>query len=263
MAPSSLTTTKSVFRAPSTFWQGAFVQGQNRGAIQLQSPMVYTTLSLDTDSDSRLVDSAKRTGAAKSSVRTQSPTKSDIRWIPKQVLEANVPSVQSKQTTPNPATLEKKRPLSQQRQAVPSVSWRRKPTFPDPFLAQQQSITSQQSTEQKYALLVCRPVYQVFVVPAESVNFGTNLLLRGTPSFRSGVGSVKGREKADRYIADWFIQRDFTSAKIKSDGSSKSGGTNFVCCDRIGRHLRNSRVSGPIVKRKISPIICPVHRASD
>ena len=122
-----------------------------------------------------------------------------FRWIPKQVLDVNVPSVQAKRTTLDRMPLEKKRPVFQQRRAVPSVSWRRKPTFPDPFLAQQQAITLQKSTDQKSvtprmsasASDLCRPNPSRWL-------YRMTLLLKGNRQFQKRSGcNQKKKDRAD------------------------------------------------------------------
>ena len=129
---------KSVFRAPTTFWQGSFSQ---RGSIQLPSPMVYTTRSEDssgTQSPKRGIASQPEAKTTRRSI--QPSAKQAVDWIPKQVLQVNErvrsksKQIQSTQAVAKP----RRSSVSRQSPPVRSVSWTRKPSFPDPFAAQRQ-----------------------------------------------------------------------------------------------------------------------------
>ena len=70
------------------------------------------------------------------------------RWLPKQVLAVNEPSksrLPSKRGEKTDQT--KKRSVPQSRTSIQSISWSRKPSFPDPFIARRQAILTQELTQ--------------------------------------------------------------------------------------------------------------------
>ena len=147
--PKSLSTTKSVFRAPSTFWQGSFVQGQGRSTIQLQSPMVYTTPSLIQRGILDVV--AQRNPQNRQNlVQLSNPLQNRMfggfrsrYWMSMfHLYKINAPH--------RNVRLWKRNVLCFSNVVqYPVCHGVKSPTFPDPFIAQRQSITLQQSAVNK------------------------------------------------------------------------------------------------------------------
>ena len=141
-------TSKSVFRAPGTFWQGSFAQ--SRGSVQLQSPMVFTTPSNESENRSVRLEPkpTKTTVYSNPSTQRKRTSNTNTRWIPKQVLDVNVPSVNTTRASDLEAkNTARKRSVSQRHTPVQSVSWRRKPSFPDPFVAHRRTVSSEMFIE--------------------------------------------------------------------------------------------------------------------
>ena len=144
--PSQVSTSKSVFRAPSTFWQGSFTQ--NRGSVQLQSPMVFTTPSSESVSPTtNFARSNTVRKTSKVSTQRRERTSTVPQWLPKQILDTDAPSTKTTISQPIPEARAKVPSSTPSRTLVRSVSWRRKPTFPDPFVAHRRSILPPQFIE--------------------------------------------------------------------------------------------------------------------
>ena len=139
-------TTKSVFRAPTPFWQGAF----QRSSVQYQSPMVYPTpQSADERPLTKGQSSLKKEQSAVQnqtvSVRkTSSSTQIRIPIQTERGLQRK-PITHSVQGQRDQQSVSKR--IRAERTPIRSVSWSRKPRFADPFAAHRQSVLSKTPLE--------------------------------------------------------------------------------------------------------------------
>ena len=141
-----LRTTKSVFRAPTPFWQGAF----QRSSVQLQSSMVYP--------NAQSLDSPKNVQGQSVSKMKQDPIQKKNASVSEaqQFTQIRIPiqTERGKQQGPILKSVGIQGEVQNvsnriRREGTPirSVSWSRKPRFADPFAAHRQSILSKTPLE--------------------------------------------------------------------------------------------------------------------
>ena len=129
------------FRAPTTFWQGSF----QRTGLQTQTALVYPTVQIQSAETV-----PKRTSASVEQptvVSKKQASSQSVSWMPKQIQRARFASPVTERASKS-VSRDALSPVksvavgSQESQSVRSVSWSRKPRFPDPFVAQRRAILS-------------------------------------------------------------------------------------------------------------------------
>ena len=138
-------TTKSVFRAPTPFWQGAF----QRSSVQLQSSMVYPAQSSDgrktIEGQSSFKMEKEVVQKNKASVR-KAQQYTQVR-IPIQTGRGNQQGPISKAGGEQRELQTVSKRIRTERTPIRSVSWSRRPRFADPFAAHHQSVLSKTPLE--------------------------------------------------------------------------------------------------------------------